>query len=78
MSLTAICIGYEVYQAKLPNGGTTPNPCKKGTLWVGLGHMTPMGGGNRNKFATDFHDVYGEVSEPFPLFNNLLKCELYL
>ena len=49
-----IVTGYPTYQTYIPNGQRVPNPCQPGTVWQGVGHKNPAGGGPRNPFGLDF------------------------
>ena len=48
--------GYAFYRKKIPNGMNVPHPCKKNSLWDGVGHLSQTGGGKRNPFGQDFKD----------------------
>ena len=53
---TLIChvICYPQYRDKIPNGMKVPHPCKKNSVWDGVGHLAWTGGGKRNPFGDDF------------------------
>ncbi|XP_070189002.1 temptin-like [Littorina saxatilis] len=44
---------YPEYRDYIPNGNNVLNPCDA-TIWIGVGHENPMGGGQRNPFGLDF------------------------
>ncbi|KAK7475437.1 hypothetical protein BaRGS_00033318, partial [Batillaria attramentaria] len=44
--------GFPDYQTHIPNGNRVPHPCVKGQAWLGVGHTSPAGGGDRNPFGT--------------------------
>lgn len=44
---------YPSYQNIIPNGDRIPNPCKTDTIWSGVGHQLPSGGGSLNPFGVD-------------------------
>ena len=48
------CHGYYGNQIKIPNGQQVPHPCKPNYIWHGVGHLNPLGGGDRNPFGEDF------------------------
>ncbi|XP_033758420.1 temptin-like [Pecten maximus] len=50
------CLGKMPYTNQIPNGHSVPNPCIPGTLWAGVGHTSPAGGGNKNLFGWAFAD----------------------
>ncbi|XP_076454722.1 uncharacterized protein LOC143289580 [Babylonia areolata] len=47
-------LGYPQYQTAIPNGNRVPHPCVQGQAWLGVGHVVPAGGGDRNPFGRDF------------------------
>ncbi|XP_069121902.1 DBH-like monooxygenase protein 1 [Argopecten irradians] len=47
-------LGYPSFQNAIPNGGEVPHPCKVNYIWRGVGHLNPLGGGDRNPFGVDF------------------------
>ena len=49
--------GRLTYQQKIPNGDKVPHPCKKNTIWNGVGHLNQIGGGKRNPFGVAFSDA---------------------
>lgn len=52
--LLAVTDGYRDYQTAIPNGDRVPHPCASGQAWLGVGHISPAGGGDRNPFGLDF------------------------
>lgn len=46
--------GYPQFQNEIPNGDSVPHPCKANYVWRGVGHLNPLGGGDRNPFGLDF------------------------
>ncbi|KAK7094627.1 dopamine beta-hydroxylase-like [Littorina saxatilis] len=54
IALWSVCHGYYNYQTKVPNGQHVPHPCKPNFIWHGVGHLNPLGGGERNPFGKDF------------------------
>ena len=46
--------GYSGFAKKIPNGDNVPHPCKKNTIWTGVGHLNEFGGGKRNSFGFAF------------------------
>ena len=60
--LVPLTVGYRDYQTAIPNGDRVPHPCADGQAWLGVGHVSPAGGGDRNPFGRDFAK-YGLVSE---------------
>ncbi|KAK3087134.1 hypothetical protein FSP39_002131 [Pinctada imbricata] len=45
---------YPNFKNFLPNGDKVQNPCKLGSIWKGVGHRKPEGGGPRNPFGLLF------------------------
>ena len=45
---------FRSFVAKIPNGDKVPHPCKKNTIWTGVGHLNEFGGGKRNPFGYAF------------------------
>ena len=45
---------HSIYQTYIPNGANVPSPCQPGSVWSGVGHQVPGGGGDRNPFGLDF------------------------
>ena len=62
LALWTVCHGYYSYQTKLPNGLHVPHPCKPNYLWHGVGHLNPLGAGERNQFGQDFARLGHKVS----------------
>lgn len=52
--LTVTC-AYPDYQTRIPNGNRVRHPCVEGQAWLGVGHTSPAGGGDRNPFGVDFN-----------------------
>ncbi|XP_033732124.1 dopamine beta-hydroxylase-like [Pecten maximus] len=56
--IVLLCVGtvwgYPRFQNEIPNGGEVPHPCKVNFTWIGVGHMNPSGGRDRNPFGLDF------------------------
>ncbi|KAK3590359.1 hypothetical protein CHS0354_020680 [Potamilus streckersoni] len=46
---------YQIFQDLIPNGNIVPHPCKANYIWRGVGHLNPLGGGQRNPFGLAFH-----------------------
>ena len=47
-------LAYRSFTANIPNGDHVPHPCKPNYIWHGVGHLTPLGGGEANQFGRDF------------------------
>ncbi|XP_052223133.1 dopamine beta-hydroxylase-like isoform X2 [Dreissena polymorpha] len=52
--LLPVALGYETFQARIPNGDRIPHHCGHLRMWAGLGHVIPSGGGELNPFGKDF------------------------
>ncbi|OWF46130.1 tyramine beta-hydroxylase-like [Mizuhopecten yessoensis] len=50
-------LGFPSFQDEIPNGGEVPHPCKANHIWRGVGHLNPLGGGDRNPFGADFQNA---------------------
>ena len=53
-ALISLCVSYESYQNKIPNGRSVPHPCKPNYIWYGVGHQKVLGSGSRNPFGEAF------------------------
>ncbi|WAR31417.1 TBH1-like protein, partial [Mya arenaria] len=53
--VSTCCHGYRFFQDRIPNGANVPHPCRPGEIWMGVGHLNEMGGGERNPFGLDFY-----------------------
>ncbi|OWF52617.1 tyramine beta-hydroxylase-like [Mizuhopecten yessoensis] len=49
--------GYRHFQDEIPNGGNVPHPCMANYIWKGVGHLNPLGGGDRNPFGLEFKNA---------------------
>ena len=57
LCLFVACVtGYSSFQDSIPNGKNVPHPCIVDSMWNGVGHENPGGGGSRNPFGIAFHD----------------------
>ncbi|KAK3720939.1 hypothetical protein RRG08_047505 [Elysia crispata] len=54
LTLLATSSAYRSFQALIPNGSKVPDPCRPGSTWPAVGHVTPEGGSHRNKFGKHF------------------------
>jgi len=54
LALLGVSLAYPSYQDIIPNGNNVNHPCKVNYRWPGLGHLNPLGGGERNPFGEDF------------------------
>ena len=48
---------YSSFMGLIPNGNNVPHPCDSSVNWNGVGHRLHQGGGPKNDFGQDFHDV---------------------
>ena len=46
---------YPNFKSFIPNGDKVQDPCKKGSIWEGVGHVKSEGGGPRNPFGILFN-----------------------
>ena len=60
----SLVAAYPRFQKEIPNGNRVPNPCQPDTVWQGVGHINPAGGGARNPFGLEFA-ANGFVSDLF-------------
>ncbi|KAK7491566.1 hypothetical protein BaRGS_00017205, partial [Batillaria attramentaria] len=51
LALVIVVTGFQTFQSLIPNGDKVPNPCDSSTIWAGVGHLNPAGGGPRNPFG---------------------------
>jgi len=54
LHLHVMVIGFSHYQLEIPNGEWVPSPCEPDKVSMGVGHVSPAGGGARNPFGRDF------------------------
>jgi hypothetical protein len=71
--LVTTTTGYSTFQMIIPNGPNVPNPCQPGTVWSGVGHRAPGGGGDRNPFGRAF-----DANQYVSLFTLNTECKPYL
>ncbi|XP_060084217.1 tyramine beta-hydroxylase-like [Ylistrum balloti] len=59
--IIALCgcsvLAFPRFQNEIPSGGEVPHPCKVNYIWRGVGHLNPLGGGDRNPFGVDFNEA---------------------
>lgn len=61
--------GHSTFEKKIPNGDKIPHPCKPNTIWQGVGHLNPAGGGKLNPFGGAF------ANAGFTWTNELCKAD---
>ena len=63
--------GLPTYRDRIPNGHNVPHPCIETSTWVGVGHWTMAGGGERNPFGIVSTQIHRSSSV-------LITYELYI
>ncbi|RUS68433.1 hypothetical protein EGW08_023805, partial [Elysia chlorotica] len=57
LTILDVSAAYRSFQTLIPNGARVPDPCTPGTVWPGVGHVTPEGGSDLNSFGRRFIEV---------------------